>query len=115
MSENPDTSGGIGNLVATHYNQLQETGLAKRKESRIYFMRNLNNWIKSQLINEYVDRLRADDQSRGRPRRLNVLDVGCGKGGDLLKWQKVGATHVVCCDIAETSVQQCEQRYNSND
>ncbi len=35
----------------------------------------------------------------------------CGKGGDLLKWQKAGVDHVVCADIAGTSVEQAESRY----
>ncbi len=118
---------GIGNLVASHYNNLEEKGVASRSESRIYFMRNLNNWIKSMLINEYVDKMRqkaaAESGSGGgghcgrddhrRPRvPLRVLDIGAGKGGDLLKWQKAGADHVVCADIAETSVEQARSRYN---
>ncbi len=36
----------------------------------------------------------------------------CGKGGDLLKWMKAGVDHVVCADIAETSVEQARARYN---
>lgn len=36
--------------VASHYNNLQEVGLAARSRSRIFFMRNFNNWLKSVLI-----------------------------------------------------------------
>ena len=36
----------------------------------------------------------------------------CGKGGDLLKWQKSQATHLVGVDIAETSIEQCKDRYH---
>ncbi len=36
--------------VASHYNSLQEVGLAARSRSRIFFMRNFNNWLKSVLI-----------------------------------------------------------------
>lgn len=36
--------------VAGHYNSLQEVGLAARSQSRIFFMRNFNNWLKSVLI-----------------------------------------------------------------
>jgi mRNA (guanine-N7-)-methyltransferase len=36
----------------------------------------------------------------------------CGKGGDLLKWRKGNITHLICADIAETSVKQCQNRYN---
>ena len=71
-------------------------------------MRNLNNWIKSQLINQYLDKIR-EKKRLGEP--INVLDIGCGKGGDLLKWSKARVDHVVCCDIAETSIKQCQSRY----
>lgn len=33
-------------LVAQHYNQLQEKGLAERFNSKIFYLRNFNNWIK---------------------------------------------------------------------
>ena len=45
---------GQGELVAQHYNQLQEAGRESRTESRIFFMRNFNNWIKSVVISMYL-------------------------------------------------------------
>lgn len=54
MSSNAETARegerdgrGISNVVASHYNNLEEKGVSARKESRIYHMRNFNNWIKS--------------------------------------------------------------------
>ncbi|XP_051925009.1 mRNA cap guanine-N7 methyltransferase [Hippocampus zosterae] len=92
--------------VADHYNRLQEAGLTARSQSRIFYMRNFNNWLKSVLIGETVERLRDAGH-----RRLSVLDLGCGKGGDLLKWRKGGIGHLVCADIAGVSVEQCRSRY----
>lgn len=40
-------------LVADHYNLLEEKGLSYRNQSRIVYMRNFNNWIKSMLIRKY--------------------------------------------------------------
>jgi len=40
-------------LVADHYNALEEKGLSQRNQSRIVYMRNFNNWIKSMLISNY--------------------------------------------------------------
>jgi mRNA (guanine-N7-)-methyltransferase len=38
----------------------------------------------------------------------------CGKGGDIQKWSKSNAVrHVVFADIAETSVEQCKERYKT--
>ena len=126
MSEKGDC---VGSVVANHYNQLLERGVAERKESRIFHMRNLNNWIKSRIIGKLIikllnsiqcikyfscssgnilDQIRKDNGSHCR---LNVLDLGCGKGGDLLKWERGNVHHVVCADIAETSIEQCKDRY----
>ena len=103
---------GIGNVVASHYNNLEEKGVASRAESRIYHMRNLNNWIKSMLIGHYTEKIRSDAEANGEGRvPLRVLDVGAGKGGDFLKWQKARADHVVCADIAATSLEQAKVRH----
>ncbi|XP_031634657.1 mRNA cap guanine-N7 methyltransferase-like [Contarinia nasturtii] len=98
------------NVVATHYNQLEERGRAERSKSRIFHMRNFNNWIKSVLINEFLSKVK-EFVKLGEP--LRSLDMCCGKGGDLLKWENSGITHLICTDIAEVSVQQCEERYKT--
>ncbi|KAF2364236.1 mRNA (guanine-N(7))-methyltransferase domain [Trinorchestia longiramus] len=100
-----------GPLVAGHYNKLEEKGLSVRNESRILYMRNFNNWIKSYLINKFMTEVKEHFSSTPR---LAVVDLGCGKGGDLLKWTKANIRHLVCVDIAETSVQQCKERYSYN-
>ncbi|XP_060948330.1 mRNA cap guanine-N7 methyltransferase [Limanda limanda] len=92
--------------VASHYNRLQEVGLAARSQSRIFFMRNFNNWLKSVLIGEILEQVRGAGS-----RQVSVLDLGCGKGGDLLKWRRGGINHLVCADIAGVSVEQCQSRY----
>ncbi|XP_017285114.1 mRNA cap guanine-N7 methyltransferase [Kryptolebias marmoratus] len=95
-----------GVKVASHYNKLQEVGLEVRSQSRIFFMRNFNNWMKSVLIGEILEQVRD-----AGTRNVSVLDLGCGKGGDLLKWRRGGISHLVCTDIAGVSVEQCQSRY----
>ncbi|KAI9281171.1 guanine-N(7)-methyltransferase domain-containing protein [Sporodiniella umbellata] len=90
------------NLVAQHYNSRPELGKYKRKESAIFRLRSFNNWVKSVLIQQHVHR-----------RRQTVLDMGCGKGGDLLKWSKARIQHLVAADIAEVSMEQMQERYYS--
>ncbi|XP_078397221.1 mRNA cap guanine-N(7) methyltransferase [Cetorhinus maximus] len=92
--------------VAAHYNELQECGLEVRSQSRIFYLRNFNNWIKSVLIGEYLEKVKQKNRHN-----ISVLDLGCGKGGDLLKWKKGQINKLVCVDIADISVEQCVQRY----
>uniref|UniRef100_H3B3L5 mRNA cap guanine-N(7) methyltransferase n=1 Tax=Latimeria chalumnae TaxID=7897 RepID=H3B3L5_LATCH len=97
---------GHGMKVAAHYNELQECGLKVRSQSRIFYLRNFNNWMKSVLIGEFLEKVKQKNRQG-----ISVLDLGCGKGGDLLKWRKGRISELVCVDIAEVSVQQCQQRY----
>jgi mRNA (guanine-N7-)-methyltransferase len=64
---------------------------------------------KLNFADEYLSKIRQG-KSHGAP--LRVLDMCCGKGGDLLKWRRGNITHLVCADIAEVSVEQCQTRYN---
>ena len=70
--------------------------------------RSFNNWTKSMLINEYMDKIRRAEGFRGQ---VSVLDLACGKGGDLTKWHKAKVDHVVGVDIAATSIEQCKDRW----
>jgi len=92
-------------VVASHYNAIENTGLEARTKTRIFYMRNFNNWVKSMQIGEYLKRVRAKGVSNVR-----VLDLGCGKGGDLLKWMRGNVTHVACADVAAVSMEHCETR-----
>lgn len=98
-----------GNLVAEHYNSKNKIDLNTRAESRIFYMRNFNNWIKSVLINEYVKKIKSEAKSSG----LTILDLGCGRGGDMRKWIKANCvSRVVFADLADKSLDECKSRYH---
>jgi len=96
-------------IVAEHYNNRTSTGLSARSESKIFYLRNFNNWIKSVLINEYIKRIKTDKNSS----EISVLDLGSGKGGDILKWKKANVSRVTFVDIAEKSIEECKIRYEN--
>uniref|UniRef100_A0A1B6DGR4 mRNA cap guanine-N(7) methyltransferase n=1 Tax=Clastoptera arizonana TaxID=38151 RepID=A0A1B6DGR4_9HEMI len=100
---------GHGAIVAAHYNTLEERGFDERNKSRIVHLRNFNNWIKSILIGKYLNKVK-EDQNYGY--NVKVLDMCCGKGGDLFKWRRGHIKYLICADIAATSVEQCQARYN---
>ncbi|KAJ8902624.1 hypothetical protein NDN08_005944 [Rhodosorus marinus] len=86
--------------VASFYNE-RVNDKTERRTSRILRMRNFNNWVKAVLI-----------QLHTRP-NYSVLDLACGKGGDLLKWDSAGVTLYVGCDIARVSLEQAIERYQN--
>lgn len=66
-------------------------------ESPIIGLKYFNNWVKSVLITRFAHPALASSQFTGPARkRGKVLDLGCGKGGDLTKWAKARVREVVC-------------------
>jgi mRNA (guanine-N7-)-methyltransferase len=70
-NEISSTSGSIksttttnSSIVAQHYNSKESIDKLTRTESRIYYLRNFNNWIKSVLINEYINKIRHHQQQQ---------------------------------------------------
>ncbi|KAK4190929.1 mRNA capping enzyme-domain-containing protein [Podospora australis] len=105
-------------VVAEHYNNVPERGRTWRKtDSRIKGLRSFNNWVKSCIIQKFSP---DEDHSPGARERgistgnkLLVLDMGCGKGGDLFKWQQApqAVELYVGMDPAEVSIEQARGRY----
>lgn len=89
-------------LVAQHYNKRANTRRTTTSGASILGLRNLNNWIKSVLLNAHLST------------NCSVLDFACGKGGDLLKYRTAGIGHYVGIDIARGSVTDAVSRYNSD-
>ncbi|CAH1388700.1 unnamed protein product [Nezara viridula] len=112
MMEVDETSeGSSSNVVAEHYNTMQDKGLDFRNTSRILYLRNFNNWIKSMLLGECIESIQ---ENKPRGSSINAMDLCCGKGGDLLKWKLGNVNHLVCVDIAEISIADCKKRYSQN-
>jgi mRNA (guanine-N7-)-methyltransferase len=109
---------GINDIVRQHYNSVPERGRNWRAQSsRIKGLRFFNNWIKSCIIQRYSpDEDHAPgsrEAGRSSGKELLVLDIGCGKGGDLGKWQSAPQPIqlYVGLDPADVSITQARDRY----
>lgn len=99
---------GVHDVVRQHYNAVLQRGRDWRKtDSRIKGLRSFNNWVKSVIIHKFSP---TDD---GNGPSLRVLDLGCGKGGDLGKWQQAPQPIelLVGIDPAEVSIEQARERH----
>ena len=94
----------------------------QRQESPIFGLKSFNNWVKSVLITTYAHPAvmassnsgpldqgpyprRGPGGGRGPTRGAGkVLDMGCGKGGDLIKWVKARIIQYVGVGAYYTSV-----------
>jgi mRNA (guanine-N7-)-methyltransferase len=72
-----------------------------RAKSYFFNMRNYHNVIKRELYNKYTKNVE------------NVLDLACGKGGDLDKWVSNNIKNVIGYDINSVSINEAKRRVSS--
>lgn len=74
------------------------------KVSNNFFdMRRFHNWIKRKIISQSIN---PSHQS------LKLLDLACGKGGDIHKWIDNNVRNVEGYDISEDSINQAKSRFS---
>jgi len=80
--------------------------LGTRDKSVLYHMKCFNNWVKATQIAE------LDPNTGTHKQPLRVLDLACGKGGDLTKWtiHKRGMRNYVGIDVARGSLKDAAER-----
>ena len=92
----------VNQIVREHYNERTIiANRSKRNLSPIIKLRNFNNAIKYMLIDKYTKRGDV------------VLELGCGKGGDLRKYGNAGISQFIGIDISNASIQEAHKRYRS--
>lgn len=74
-------------------------------------MRAFHNWIKSNLIYTYFSPVYQSN------RQLSVLDIACGRGGDIMKFYRAKISMYVGIDVAKeglfSKLDSATSRYNS--
>lgn len=66
----------------------------------LVLMRRFHNIYKTQMINKYA-------------RRRVLVDIGSGRGGDLLKWQKASPTMIYALEPNDENRAEFEKRYSA--
>jgi ubiquinone/menaquinone biosynthesis C-methylase UbiE len=79
------------------------------KSAFLWSLRSLCNGVKAALIEMSVHALRE----KVKAPRIRVLDIGSGKGGDLVKWARHRPKAFVGVDISEASVLEARERHIS--
>eukprot|EP00923_Selenidium_pygospionis_P040601 GHVN01070099.1.p1 GENE.GHVN01070099.1~~GHVN01070099.1.p1 ORF type:complete len:286 (+),score=11.39 GHVN01070099.1:104-961(+) len=86
--------------IALHYDHITNISRKEnRRETPCIALRSFHNWIKAVLFQKAV---RPGDY---------VIELGCGRGGDLPKYQKLQPKHVYFLDISQEAIQECQRRY----
>ena len=73
--------------------------MKQRSESDTIHVKEFHNAIKRALLLCFC----ANKQ--------RLLDIGCGRGGDINKWLETGLTYVKGIDASVASVQECRSRF----
>ncbi|KAF8352358.1 mRNA capping enzyme-domain-containing protein [Amanita rubescens] len=108
-------AGDVG-VVVDHYNSRPDVGVVQRADSPIIGLKNFNNWVKSVLITRFAHPVLSRSPGKGAAGTRGgpngkVLDMGCGKGGDMTKWGKARVKEYYGVDIAANSVDQARNRW----
>ncbi|CCE81910.1 Piso0_002589 [Millerozyma farinosa CBS 7064] len=100
----------INSIVRAHYNQRtqQSKYQGSRTKSPIYKMRNFNNVIKYILLGDWVKKSPIPEKP------TVLLDLCCGKGGDLNKCEFVSIDQYIGVDISDQSIKEAFSRYSRN-
>lgn len=77
----------------------KQHALAMRQKSATLPLKRFHNDVKRYLINTFAS---------GKDR---LLDLACGRGGDLQKWRDAGVKQVKGVDISEKEIEEAWQRY----
>eukprot|EP00563_Minutocellus_polymorphus_P009881 CAMPEP_0181025814 /NCGR_PEP_ID=MMETSP1070-20121207/3300_1 /TAXON_ID=265543 /ORGANISM="Minutocellus polymorphus, Strain NH13" /LENGTH=796 /DNA_ID=CAMNT_0023102951 /DNA_START=132 /DNA_END=2522 /DNA_ORIENTATION=- len=85
--------------------------LDTRADSRLYHMRAFNGWVKATQIAE-LDPRTGVGKKASKTQPLRILDLACGKGGDLGKWtlHPRGIRNYVGVDVARGSLKDAAIR-----
>lgn len=97
--------------VAKHYNEVEQLPISERSKSDIIDLRKFNNAMKSMM--HFIAFKFASTNASDSSEKFRILDLGCGKGGDLPKFLRNNRVQLIAgFDIADVSIEQCKERFS---
>lgn len=85
--------------VQRHYDAVHMKTQHERAKGPLFQLKQFHNQVKRDLLEEYAD-------CAGK-----LLDICCGRGGDLHKWIRCGIQRVVAVDISSLELREARARY----
>lgn len=100
-------------IVDNYNSQAEVSGhhLKERSKKRTANIRDMNNWLKYVCIVYSIREAFYENYCQ----KIKVLDLGCGKGGDLYKFRgmKLYLSHYVGVDLAHKCLQSARRKFES--
>lgn len=87
--------------VSTHYDSVHNHTQQERREGMAFPLKKYHNQIKRTLLEKYA----RDADS--------LLDIGCGRGGDIQKWLGCNIKTVVGVDVSPREIEEAFRRWES--
>jgi len=85
-----------------HYSNRASQSQETRLQSPTVRLRNFNSFAKAILLEQYLSYVK---RNAGGDVPISVLDIGCGKGGDLKKFANCGVTEYCGADVSRRSLE----------
>ncbi|CAE7897810.1 ABD1 [Symbiodinium sp. KB8] len=92
----------------THYDALAPQSMQQRLLSPTVRLRNFNSFAKAGLLEQFLSKVLRE--VRGEDPQISVLDLGCGKGGDVKKLVNSGVTVYCGVDVSFSSLEVLVRR-----
>ncbi|EFJ33137.1 hypothetical protein SELMODRAFT_84950 [Selaginella moellendorffii] len=92
-------------FIKEHYDCVARETRDERRKSRVIRLRQLNNMVKQCLLSELIGG--AGDHKASN---IKVLDLACGRGGDIFKLEGLGVRNYVGVDFSPERIKEAEER-----
>ena len=93
------TGNNIDNVVQESSNVYYNPSYNSRNKSLTIYLQKFHNFIKKNILLSFYKTYLSESQTN-----ISLLDLACGKGGDLFKWKQLNYNTVVGIDISYDNI-----------